>query len=602
VTWIAATQLGFRRVGPKPVTLVDAPAHLPEDVPYVVNEVPYRHLPARGTPAGWGGERYPWPFDIGQGPFDEGRGNYGDIGLTNPDGQPHGLAVARGALRRRETRWGTVWQAEIDLDQLGIFQVETDVGRSFPFLIGDRPYDRLLWGLPHYLSSQRSGMEIPGIRSAMHLDDGILDTDGSQIPAAGGWYDAGDGRKWMGQTLPCAESLADIVAFGPPGVRERALDEIAWGNRFFHAMISDAGQVYEDIGGGAIPDALASEDPWFENHALVAADGSGSRSTDNVPGTGDERIVRTRYNPWVQFLFVRVQTVVAGVVDERLAGHCRSLAERAWRYGRARSHERRTLFLAGELGAGAALASAGAPVSWDELGELAESLVGRQARLDMNGSGFFLEMDHLTPFRAITVSAEPAMALVRLLELGPPARLSAIATEAVRRYVEDYLLADALSNPFRVTPYGVWSDPPRPDLQAYRSFGADRWIRTFLPPWNDQQIAHGTSSVVTHHAHLLARAARVLDEPTWADAADRLLQWSLGHNPYAMSLFTGIGFRHPVAFSTLAHQIPEAAVTGFIGREDDSPYLEESASVEWNTQEVWGLPYAHAAAAATRLR
>jgi hypothetical protein len=35
-------------------------------------------------------------------------------------------------------------------------------------------------------------------------------------------------------------------------------------------------------------------------------------------------------------------------------------------------------------------------------------------------------------------------------------------------------------------------------------------------------------------------------------------------------------------------------VIGFIGRPDDTPYLEESFAIEWNTLEHWDFPYAHA--------
>jgi hypothetical protein len=41
-------------------------------------------------------------------------------------------------------------------------------------------------------------------------------------------------------------------------------------------------------------------------------------------------------------------------------------------------------------------------------------------------------------------------------------------------------------------------------------------------------------------------------------------------------------------------QLPEALLAGFIGRPDDTPYIEESCAIEWNTQEYWSVPYQHA--------
>lgn len=33
---------------------------------------------------------------------------------------------------------------------------------------------------------------------------------------------------------------------------------------------------------------------------------------------------------------------------------------------------------------------------------------------------------------------------------------------------------------------------------------------------------------------------------------------------------------------------------GFISRPNDTPYLEESFAIEWNTLKHWDVPYAHA--------
>ena len=52
---------------------------------------------------------------------------------------------------------------------------------------------------------------MPGIRPLENADDGVLDTDGTYVPAAGGWNDAGDFRKWISQTSSHIEALALIA-------------------------------------------------------------------------------------------------------------------------------------------------------------------------------------------------------------------------------------------------------------------------------------------------------------------------------------------------------------------------------------------------------
>jgi hypothetical protein len=53
--------------------------------------------------------------------------------------------------------------------------------------------------------------------------------------------------------------------------------------------------------------------------------------------------------------------------------------------------------------------------------------------------------------------------------------------------------------------------------------------------------------------------------------------------------------------SFVNYRIPDATIDGFVGRLDDTPYMETSNAVEWNTQEVWGVPFYHAIGAVTYL-
>ena len=77
-------------------------------------------------------------------------------------------------------------------------------------------------------------------------------------------------------------------------------------------MMAPDGQIWEDLAGGNFkPGLILEKDWWFENHPGCNADNSGGRYTDNRPSSGDERTIRTTYNPAVQFMFVRTQCQVA---------------------------------------------------------------------------------------------------------------------------------------------------------------------------------------------------------------------------------------------------------------------------------------------------
>lgn len=598
---LSLSHLGYLPGSPKKLTLlVGDAAGLPDLIPFYLRQNCLR-MPRDGKVEEGFSARFPAPYDLL-------RGRLKPRSATPP--------FYQGELRKTSSHWGHVWQADFSRFQTpGSYQIETDWQISPPFAIRERVYDRVIAGYLAFLRAQRCGCAVFGVHDACHLDDGILDTDGSGLQAAGGWHDAGDFRKWLAFTLYHIDALVTLhdrlgEDLESGGIAPDALlDEISWGNAFFHRMIAPSGHVYEDVAGGSSPPGSGftyENDWWFENHPGCYGDASDNRWTDNVRDSGDERRIRTTYNPLVQWAFVHVQARASRRMQSPQAERCLQLARQAAAFGRRRGHDNRTLFLAAELRGNLELLAAGdRSIDLSMVIASARELLRRQAKAQQGLSGYFMEANAADGFRSIAFAADPALTLLRLWELRsmlPDVRLAEEASQAVSDYIEDYLLADSGSNPFSLTPYGVYFDPPHGDRQLFRDAGNGRGVRTFLAPFNPQGIVHGTSSVLMSHAHLLARAAARLNQPAWRAAAEQLLHWCLGHNTVNRSLFSGIGYRQPVGYSFRIPQIPEAMVVGFIGRPDDSPYLEESTAIEWNTLEYWSIPFLHAAQAACWLR
>jgi Glycosyl hydrolase family 9 len=587
---LAHCQLGYRPDSPKQITLVaerGEAAAIPSHVPFYVRRLFDRIPRERVEPAAWSGNYFRWPFDIASGKLKPSEGKI----------------LKQGEVVRHDTRWGTVWQGDLgDFEKEGIYQVETDYGCTFPITIRSDIYERIHRTFLNFLHCQRSGFEVPGIRRAEHLDDAILDTTRQQIAAAGGWYDAGDFRKWLFLTQPNIAALSSLARRGHRGLRGDAIEEIRWGNQYFHAMMAPDGQLWEDVAGGTFKAGLdMDKDWWFENHPGCNANNSGGVYTDNIPRTGDERLIRTTYNPAVQFLFVRTQCQAAGLLPPGESASCISLAERSWKYGRGRGHDRRTLFVAEELWSGLELLASGSKAcTKEDIRALTHELLGRQDQGGGGLEGYFMEKDGIDAFRSIAMSCEPAFALLRLAEVAPAGlegEVSAART-ALFRYLDGYILADSSSNPFGIGPYGVYLSPILPKDQIYRDAGRGRGVRTFIHPFNQQQIAHGTASVVMHQAALCARSAGLAGIRRWRVASERMMQWAFGHNLEGFSLHSGIGYRHITPFSAYVAQVPDAMSIGHNGRPDDSPYLETSPLVEWCTQEIWDVPHGYALEAA----
>lgn len=582
--YFSLSQLGYPVESPREITFYggDLESELPDEIPFYITPVGYRIPRESDIPDAWGETVFRWPFEIDQGSYPDDL----DQGLEK------GYYLYRGTMHRKETRWGTIWRGDFsDFTKPGIYQVENLHAFSVPFKIGNAVYERLERGYLDFLYNQRSGTEIPGVRPAENADDARMYSDTSQyLPLAGGWNDAGDWRKWIFLTIPNLEALSQVVRYGHPGFREKAIEEMLWGNLYYHQMINDEGRVYEDVGGGRNRAGEYSATWWNENHPGVTA--AGDLESDNIPLNPVSRHVRTTYNPLVQFQYVRFQALASTVLDHPHKNNCLVLADRAWRYGMKRGHDNRTLFLSENLLAALELYLAGSPnVSPSTIGELANRLLDRQETGEERLTGYFLEKGASDGYRSIAFNAEPAMALLRLCEagIGELEEVTDRARQAVFRYIERYLLADAATNPYGIPPYGIYQDPPYPGEQLFREAGNDRHVRTFIHVYSDKKIPHGVNVGFLHHGYLMARAGKQVGEPSWQHAAEKILHWTMGHNPVGLCLFTGVGFKHPVPASFMNYRIPSAALCGFIGRPDDTPYQETSNAIEWSTQEIWDV-------------
>ena len=481
---LSLSHLGYLPSSPKHLTLLPGnyANQLPDRIPFFLRQNCLRMK--RDVPLQEGfSDRFPAPYDLLKGKLIPG--------AATP-------TFYQGALQKASSRWGLLWQADFTAyAEPGSYQIETDYQISPPFAIHDRIYDRIIAGFLGFLRAQRCGCRVFGIHAPCHLDDGVLDRDGSSYPASGGWHDAGDFRKWLAFTLyhieallTLHEKLGDNLARG--GVApDSLLDEVSWGNDFFHRMINSDGQVYEDVAGGDAPPGSNfsyERDWWFENHPGCFADASDNRWTDNVPDSGDERRVRTSYNPLVQWAFVHMQCRASQHLPPQLKNKCLRLAQHAAAFARQRGHDSRTLFLAAELrGNLELLAAGGRDTEISTITELAGELMRRQAKHKDGLAGYFTERNASDGFRSIAFAAEPALTLLRLWELRSHFTDSLVveqAQQAVTDFIELYLVRDCISNPFFLTPYGVYFEPPQPTRQTFRDAGNGHGVRTFMHPFN----------------------------------------------------------------------------------------------------------------------
>ena len=358
-------------------------------------------------------ERFPAPYDLLKGRLEPA---------------PSGAVFYKGQLRRTDTRWGRLWQADFsNFTTTGSYQIETDSQISPPFAIRERLYDRIILGYLTFLKAQRCGCAIFGVHAACHLDDGILDTDGSPHDATGGWHDAGDFRKWLAFTLPHIEALLSIREHCDD-LRREAMHRTRCWRSYAGAIASFIAclQLLDKSTKTSQVDALLREASLVTNTigglkiiraALATPAITAGPTTSQAPATSARSApLITR---WCNGVSCRCRRVAALHLPANEARECAAMAKRAADYGTRRGHDGRTLFLAAELRA--RLEMRILPEAADDAGPLlavAQRLLDRQVLHRDGLAGFFLEEETAKDaFRSIAFAAEPVFALLRLWEL-----------------------------------------------------------------------------------------------------------------------------------------------------------------------------------------
>ena len=131
---------------------------------------------------------------------------------------------------------------------------------SYQFAISDGAFGWLPALLLNFVHNWRSGPFENELRGPTHLDDARRSDNGKAADAVGGWYDAGDVRKWMVHSNLPALAFMDAHERLPWHYAEWErvdegwspwLLEALWGLDFMLKMQDPAtGMFFEDVGGG----------------------------------------------------------------------------------------------------------------------------------------------------------------------------------------------------------------------------------------------------------------------------------------------------------------------------------------------------------------
>ncbi len=465
-----------------------------------------------------------------------------------------------------------------DLEREGFYQIAAGRERCAPFFVRPDAWRRTLPKAVSYHRAQRCGIAVPNIHPACHLDDARRRDTGEHIDVSGGWHDAGDLRKWMDATmmagfglLRLARHLGDRWDLAGSGIGV-LLDEMRWGNRYFLKMQDKDGRVWADTAGG------------------VNGDNSDNHWTDNQAGTADDRYINPAKPAMVQAMFIALQAMVAQAFAESDPGYAQSCLAAGTRCWEATEHPKQTRDLSWRLLAAIELYRVRRDFHLaEEAAKLGDALAALQVSSFIASQkkvrGFWRTGDdRQTPFWDPVYSALPAIAMLELAMSLPSHPAVSRWRDAVRLYLDEYLVPMCARSAYGMLPLGLFHGAPTPE--TYRPLEGELTYRYFMPT-RQRSWWLGTTSHLESHAALLATAATVLRKTEYRDLAFRQLEWVMGNNPFGASLMTGEGWRNSYPYSRFAGPLTGGIVNGVAGNAQDVPILQMEYGTDWRTGEYW---------------
>ncbi len=524
------------------------------------------------------------------------------------------LVVYEGEIERVETLMGTFGRCDFSsVTTPGIYRVmlpESDA-RTFQFAIADGVYHRLPTLFLDFIHELRSGYFSDDLRGPLNVDDGARSDNGEQWDASGGWYDAGDLRKWMTHSTLPALAFLDVEerlriqrrAFDTPEAYDSDwLTETAWGLPFIAKMQDpESGMIFEDVGGGLTARFRPGMSWWYENHAGCYADNADNRFTDNQRGSGDERQVRVHYNPIAQYtnisILARAYPVYAAF-NAALAQQTHDTALAAWAFCNTRLDDEEhgwTAVRSWRLIAALELWRGGL----ETVAVVETALETLLANFDTNLGFWTNAADTSEPYRGILHSAQPLVALAKYLEYLPGGASLAAVRETLAACKRDYIDPMTATNPFRFMPFGAYS-APNTDGDTFRPWR--EWVIRFcMPVHHPQQINHGLAGHWTSWAHGLAAVGQALGDESWTALAWAQIEWLTGNNHVDVSFISGVGHNNPMPHSRFLGTLIGGFMNGFRGTPEDMPGVDLERDAEWNSTEYWNVPLSNCLMALARL-
>jgi len=466
----------------------------------------------------------------------------------------------------------------------GTYRVKAGPDYSMWFPVGLEAklnYEDYLRKYRHAYRRKRCGNTTANLHGRpCHLDDARM-RGGTRFDLIGGWHASSDLRKIMRILQPGLYGLIEMRRIVNPAWDsgdDSILDEIKWGNSYIHKMQLENG-------------ALGHH--YYLWCGLTDFGESANVYTNNIVGDADDRLLpddTVVIDMVDQSRFIRNQTTIYRIYkdsDPEYARKCLDAAVKCYDYFvntwpvvtdyettfNARPYEETvTDFMPLAYGVRVNLymfLATNKAEYRDRAIALADELMALQETKYVAGQtevkGFFYRdakrqsiFCSLMAHGGMDGAEGGVIVLADLCEAMPNHAKAPQWQESLRSYLEDYLLALSRKNAFGIVPaYLSLSDSTLGQKGMTKRVGGLHY----------QYLCQnrGANKHLARKAILLARGARILDNPELRGAAWRQIGWILGNNPVNRSWVFGAGHGQPVVYKAALEPRSDGMVVQGIG-------------------------------------
>ncbi|NOR33461.1 MAG: hypothetical protein GQ579_02145, partial [Bacteroidales bacterium] len=450
---------------------------------------------------------------------------------------------------------------------------------------------------------QRCGGSTTGYLTPCHLDDGVRMDNGKHQDVSGGWHDASDLRKWVGATIYGMIGMAKVYEIYPELDKEKLMDELRWGNRYFLNMQEPQGYIMSYVGGDVLKhsdsnrwtDNITGEDE--EGEPVFTKPNAGRSMRDMlIIGTKDDRVIKTDpLDIMGQYNFITAEAIMARITREKDPSYsekCLDAAKKCFSWCETSDKRVNPGIIGASIQAAIELYKTTKEETYKDFAvDQAVRLKEYQESDEKNEiSGYFYSsLEKRGPYKNIWNGCMEFYAVSDLAWLFPEHQDVPIWKDIISLYARNYLELFIKKNSFGIVPFGLYTEK---DPGGNRKVG-DFSYRYFMQPELSWWV--GINSNLASAGIGLLKAAQVLNDPELKTYAQKQLDWIVGVNPFNSSTLIGTGYNHPKhypggPFYPVTPVIHGAVMNGLGGDHDDQPAISKGI---WQISEYWTPMVAH---------